>query len=212
MADQLVLEDRAELIAEGLGIQPSTYTGRTGDAVVAMALVAGYRRLTKADQDQVLGVVANKLHFMATSPSFFFACQGAIALMLVNPEWVPGSLSNNELEGEVKFWRNVSEVLKWLGFTGGTYLAAKGKDVLSKTGQVILDLDPAKAGAFKAVTAPLRSALTPNRLTGALIFGTAVKMIADSAVSDMEAEAARRGQLGSMTPLHAQRFGTPASP
>ena len=43
-------EDRAELIADSLGIMPSSYAGRTADATAAMALLAGYRRMARLDQ------------------------------------------------------------------------------------------------------------------------------------------------------------------
>ena len=111
MTATLVSDDRAELIAESLDIPPVSYAGRTGDAIVAMTLVAGYRRLIYADQEQVLDTISERIGFGQFNPGFVDACRNSLALMIANPVWIPGSLSNDELEKEITFWRNVSKAL-----------------------------------------------------------------------------------------------------
>ena len=209
MATELSLEDQAQLMAEGLGISPSSYGGRTGDAVVAMALVAGYRRLSYNDQRSILYVISEQMRFGATNPAFVQGCQGALALMIANPSWVPASLSNAQLENEIRFWRRTSAVLKWVGFSGGAYVTAKSKSVLGAIKDNVLKAEPGKPLGMSAVTGPIRSALKPNILSGGLVLGEGVKIMADSSVQDLEQEASRRGLLGTMGKVEASRYGAP---
>jgi hypothetical protein len=207
MTDDLGPEDRAQLIAESLGIKPSTYMGRTADAIVAMALVAGYPRMSYQDQRDILRVISSDMGFATTNPGFVMGCQGALALMISNPAWVPGSLSNDDLESEITFWRNTSWVLSALGFPGGAYVGAKTRSVLKEIGQGIVKADPKNPPGLKVLTKPIISALKPDALSGVFVFGIAARIVSDSSTSDLEAEAERRGALGAMTPLNASRFG-----
>ena len=188
MAD-LPTTDRAELLADGLGIDPGSYAGREADAVVAMAMVAGYRRLERSDQAQLLYVIRDKMHFGTSNPAFFAECQSAVVMMVANPVWVPASLSNGELEAEITMWRKTSTYLTWLGFSsGGSLFGGKLRQLLA---------DPAKAA----------KSLRPNSASGLLVLGTAAQTIAIASLGDLQAEAKRRGMLGTMTPLHAEEFG-----
>lgn len=67
----LVISDKAELLAKSLGIAPDSYAGRAGDAIVAMTLVANYRRLSKPDKDQVLYVIRDRMGFGDSNSAFF---------------------------------------------------------------------------------------------------------------------------------------------
>lgn len=207
MAIDLSPEDQAQLMAEGLNIPSSSYGGRVGDAIVAMALVAGYRRMTFSDQRSILYVISEKMQFGATNPAFVQGCQAALALMIANPAWIPPSLSNAELTDDIKFWRGTSAVLRWLGFSGGAYVSAKSKAILGEIKDNLLKADPGKPIGLSAVTGPVRSSLKPNVLSGGLVFGEGAKIIADSSIHDLEQEATRRGLLGTMGKVDANRYG-----
>ncbi len=184
--------DQAQLIAEGLDIDTSTYTGRERDAIVAMTLVSGYRRMEPDDQAELL----YRIDGMHMGGAFVAQCRGALAMMIANPVWVPGSLTNAEVEDEIDLWRGVSKVLATMGFSGGlgTFAAGKGKSI------------------FRAITSgkpALKGALSPGNLAivSASVMGYAAQSIAQQAIADLSAEATRRGQLGTMTPLTAARYG-----
>ena len=184
--------DQAELLAQGLGISPGSYAGREADAIVAMTLVAGYRRMAPSDQEQLL----YRVDGMGLGPAFTAQCRGALALTIVNPLWVPGSLTNGEVEDEISLWRSVSKVLAALGFASGIGTAAGGK----------------ARSIFNSVTSGkpvLRGAFTPKNIAGtsAGLMGYAAQSIAQQSIADLSAEATRRGRLGTMTPLHAQLAG-----
>ena len=183
-------EDRAELIAEGLGIKPSSYAGRTADATAAMALVAGYSRMARYDQVQVLYTISERMKFGTTNPDFVNQCRQALALMIYNPGWVPGSLSNDELEKDIAFWRNVKSTLDFFGAPAATTYVA------SKT-----------PGIFKSLSAGTMPQAPSVAAAGPLVFVLGARAVTTGSLSDLEAEAKRRGQLGTMTQLHAERFG-----
>lgn len=192
----MLLSDHAQLLAESLGIDPGSYAGREGDAVIAMGLVASYPRLSYQDQQQVLYVIGEKMGFETSNPAFFSACQQAIGLIVCNPAWVPGSLSNADLEKEIRFWREVSSVLKFLGFSGvGSLAVNKGKSIFKQM----------ETGSSPRT---IMKGLKPGPYSGVVILGSVVQSIASQSVAELEAEADRRGQLGSMTPLTAARYGT----
>ena len=209
MADTpLSASDLAEIMAESLDIPANSYGGREGDAIAAMTLVKGYRRMNRSDQTQVLYKIRDEMNFGTTHPAFFEGCRVSIALMTVNPVWIPGSLTNPELISELTFWRRVSSVLGKLGFGGVTnYVASNSASVFKEIKGNMLD--PTKAGNVKAmIGGPLKAALRPNMFTGGIIFGNAAKTIADSSVSDLEAEAGRRGLTHEMSALDTAKYGS----
>ena len=187
----LTLSDQAELLAEGLGIQPASYAGREADAIVAMTLVAGYRRMVPSDQAQLLFQI-DKMHL---GPAFSAQCATAVGMMTANPLWVPGSLTNEEVETEQDFWRGVSAWLTKLGFGAGLGTAA------GKAGHSLFN--KALDGGAPAV----KAALTAKNLArgSVAILGYAAQTIAQQAIADMAAQAKRNGELGKMSPLHVER-------
>ena len=186
------ISDQAQLLAEGLGIDPSSYTGQEEGAVIAMTLIAGYRRMAPTDQTQML----YRIDELRLGPAFLAQCRTALAMMTVNPVWVPGSLSNGELEAEIDLWRGVSKVLTTLGFaTGlGAFVSGKGKSVFDR------------AISGKPIT---KEIFSPKAIasTSASMLGYAAQSVAQQSIADLGAEATRRGQLGTMTPLNAGRYG-----
>lgn len=194
MAD-LPISDRAEILSDSLGIRPESYAGREGDAIVAMTLVAGYRILPQPDKDQVLYVISDRMRFGQTNPAFFQQCQNAVALMVANPVWVPGSLSNDELESEIRFWRTAQALLTKFNFTGFLpFVVEQGKSILSQvtTGSTLA------SAAGRVISSPF---------TPALAAGSVAQSIASASLTTLQAEVDRRGMTGKMTPLHVHRYG-----
>ncbi len=182
----LPLSDRAEILADGLGIDTGSYAGREADAVVAMTLVAGYRQMSPADRNQVLYVIRDEMRFGATNPAFFWQCQQAVGLEVVNPAWVPGSLGVGELEDEVRFWRTAAYYLRKAGF------APLGDVALSQGRKM---LEQAKGARIAA------------RTLGLGVFGNGAASIAYHSLQDLQAEVKRRGLAGTMTPMQVQEYG-----
>jgi hypothetical protein len=196
MAD-LPVSDRAQLLAEGLDIPPSSYAGRDKDAIVAMILVAGYRFLSFEDKKDVLYIISDHMGFGTSNPAFLAGCRNAIVMMVANPVWVPASLTNSELETEITFWKNASSVLKDLGFTSLIPLGvSKGKAILS-------DKMLGKSSISKSV-----GKFAKSPFIGFLLFGSAAQSIASQAINTLEQESDRRGNDGRMTPLTTQRYGS----
>lgn len=109
--------------------------------------------------------------------------------MTANPVWVPGSLTNTELEGEIETWRGVTKALGTLGFVG-----VGGK--VQSSFQNLLKDPAATLKGFKV-----------TRASGAIFFGTVAASIAKQSLDDLQSEASRRGLLGTMTALHAKEYG-----
>ena len=192
----LTVSDQAQLMAESLDIDPTSYAGQEPNAIVAMTLVAGYRQMIRSDQEQVLPTIAYGLHF--GMGSFFLQCQTALAMMIANPVWVPGSLTNDELEKEIRFWRGTSTVLTKLGFSSLSAVGVKkGKGILSA-------LSEGKT---------LAKAIGPVKMSpalGATVLGGFAQEMATSSVADLSAEATRRGMMGTMSELQVSRYGSNA--
>ena len=110
--------------------------------------------------------------------------------MISNPSWVPGSLSNDDLEKDIAFWRDVKATLDFFGVPAvATYVASK------------------TPGIFKTISAGAIPKAPSAAQSGSLVFVLGARAVTTSSLSDLEEEAKRRGQLGTMTRLHAERFG-----
>ena len=210
MADQdYTVADRAQIAAYGLGIHPATFAGRDADAVVVMAWVKGYRRLTPNDQRQ-LGYKIAAFWGDENAP-FVRDCMTAIAMMTANPVWVPGSLSNEELENEIKFWRAVRDALGRSGFKpAGDYLPSQSQSLLSagkEIGKTWAETKGTWAAGAKLVGRPLPTGMSPIATAGPALFFIGAQTITSSSLSDLEAEVKRRGQLGSMSRLQTEQYG-----
>jgi hypothetical protein len=207
MADQeYTVADRAQITAYSLGIHPALFAGRDTDALAAMAWVKGYRRLAPYDQRQIGYKIAD-FWGDATAP-FVRECMTAIAMMTANPAWVPGSLSNEELQKEIEFWRAMR-----LGRSGfkpaGDYLPSQSRSLLSagkEIGKTWAETKGTWAAAAKLTGRPLPTGMSMVATAGPAVFFIGAQTITSSSLSDLEAEVKRRGKLGIMSRLQVEQY------
>ena len=199
------IADRAKLTAESLGIHPASFAGRDADALTAMALLAGYRRMPQREREQLLSNIAKQF---SDNPAFVSECSTAAGMMVANPTWVPGSLTEAELEKEIDFWRNVKAGLDQIGAKpAGSYLPANNGGIAG-AGKAIA-ADTAKTAALVGAAQKLAGGtLVPKApsVAGPFIYSTLAATVTQSSLSDLQAEVKRRGQLGTMSRLELERY------
>ena len=201
-------DELAQALAEGLGIPANSYGDRVGDAIIAMSLLKAYRRFSQTEREAALRAIYEDMNFGSTNPLFWHACQTAAIMIVANPAWVPASMTNDELESEISFWRGVAGVLKKFGFEGfPSYAVGNAKTAFEAAKQELLKGGSSGPSNLRVIGATAWRTVKPNAFTGATVFGNVVRSIADASASDLEDEATRRGLTGEMTRLDAGKYG-----
>ena len=126
MAEELPVARRANILAEGLGISPTTYAGMESEALDAMTAIQAYRFMQPWQKAAVLPSIHKT--FFATRPAFFYAAQSTLAMEVANPQWVPASMTNEEVYSEAVGWDRMAWVVKLAG-GGGTLTTVVGGQV-----------------------------------------------------------------------------------
>ena len=195
MAEELSIQRRASILAEGLQIDPSTYVGMEAEAFDAMTAIKNYCRMDRSKQVEVLPAIYKT--FGSTRPAFFYAAQRSIAFEVANPQWEPASLSNDEVFGEAHSWDRIAAVSKAIG--GGGLGAVVGKQVRTAGSAAAA----ASSGAFWSTFFSKIKGFSPPAL-----FFAGLQTVSGQTQSFWRLEIERRRQTGEMKPEEIrQKYG-----
>ncbi len=192
MGEELPVARRANILAEGLGIAPATYSGMESEALDAMTVLQKYRLMQPWDREAVLPAIQKV--FGDTHPAFVSAARVTLAMQIANPAWIPASMTNDEIFADAVSWERVEKLATLLG---GGALSDLARNRIRSAGSAAMSAQP---GQFWSTLFTKLGRTSPPA-----IFTAGLLSVSKQSHGYWRSEMKRRLQSGEMKPEDVRR-------